>query len=136
MLILQVSYLTAMDIYLWICFLYIFLTILEFCILNHIMVRERLKKYGYHDFMSMDSFSSNKKVSFFNFIRRIKSFLVKKERVLVSAESVCTISNLRKRSHTEGDYYRLRQNFTFYALKNSNCSDQLINVCFFFRKKA
>uniref|UniRef100_H2XZS2 Uncharacterized protein n=1 Tax=Ciona intestinalis TaxID=7719 RepID=H2XZS2_CIOIN len=33
----KVSYLTAMDIYLWVCFLFVFSTVLEFCCLNFIM---------------------------------------------------------------------------------------------------
>ncbi|CAK8698666.1 unnamed protein product [Clavelina lepadiformis] len=39
----KVSYLTAMDIYLWVCFLFVFSTVMEFCVLNFIMTK-RMKK--------------------------------------------------------------------------------------------
>nr|XP_018671511.2 gamma-aminobutyric acid receptor subunit rho-2-like [Ciona intestinalis] len=44
----KVSYLTAMDIYLWVCFLFVFSTVLEFCCLNFIMTergKKSLKKF-------------------------------------------------------------------------------------------
>nr|CAB3248032.1 gamma-aminobutyric acid receptor subunit rho-2 [Phallusia mammillata] len=40
----KVSYLTAMDIYLWVCFLFVFSTVLEFCVLNFFMTK-RGKKF-------------------------------------------------------------------------------------------
>nr|XP_039258335.1 gamma-aminobutyric acid receptor subunit rho-2-like isoform X1 [Styela clava] len=33
----KVSYLTAMDLYLWACFLFVFATVLEYCVLNYVM---------------------------------------------------------------------------------------------------
>nr|CAB3248029.1 gamma-aminobutyric acid receptor subunit rho-2-like [Phallusia mammillata] len=37
----KVSYLTAMDIYLWVCFLFVFSTVLEFCVLNFFMTKQQ-----------------------------------------------------------------------------------------------
>ncbi|CAK8684626.1 unnamed protein product [Clavelina lepadiformis] len=45
----KVSYLTAMDIYLWICFLFIFATVLEFCVFNHFMTKQKLRKSFFSD---------------------------------------------------------------------------------------
>ncbi|XP_076821696.1 gamma-aminobutyric acid receptor subunit rho-2-like [Clavelina lepadiformis] len=36
----KVSYLTAMDIYLWVCFIFVFSTVLEFCVLNYLMHKQ------------------------------------------------------------------------------------------------
>ncbi|XP_078491342.1 gamma-aminobutyric acid receptor subunit rho-1-like isoform X2 [Ciona intestinalis] len=39
----KVSYLTAMDVYLWVSFLFVFSTVLEFCVFNYIMTKQRKK---------------------------------------------------------------------------------------------
>nr|XP_002126566.2 gamma-aminobutyric acid receptor subunit rho-1-like [Ciona intestinalis] len=40
----KVSYLTAMDVYLWTCFIFVFSTVLEFCVVNYLMT-EKGKKF-------------------------------------------------------------------------------------------
>nr|XP_002127661.1 gamma-aminobutyric acid receptor subunit rho-2 [Ciona intestinalis] len=40
----KVSYLTAMDIYLWACFLFVFSTVLEYCVLNYMMTQAGSEK--------------------------------------------------------------------------------------------
>ena len=36
----RVSYLTALDIYLWTCYFFVFSAVLEFCVLNFLMARK------------------------------------------------------------------------------------------------
>lgn len=40
----KVSYLTALDVYLWTCYLFVFSTVLEFCILNYVMRKRQALK--------------------------------------------------------------------------------------------
>nr|CAB3248044.1 gamma-aminobutyric acid receptor subunit rho-2 [Phallusia mammillata] len=57
----KVSYLTAMDIYLWVCFLFVFATVLQFCALNYFMKRQQNRKARIHRTSAKTSFESWRK---------------------------------------------------------------------------